>query len=176
MRTKDLAYMAIFIALLAVCSWLAIPSAVPFTMQTFAVFMTVEMLGMKRGALTIFAYILLGAVGVPVFAEFSGGLGVVMGTTGGYLIGFIGAALVMGLLERVIKGSGWRAMVRMVAGMVVYYVFGTIWFMWVYSAQNGPVSLAVVLSWCVFPFIVPDLVKALLAVLLSARLKKHISL
>jgi biotin transport system substrate-specific component len=176
MRIRDITFMAVFVALMAVCSWLEIPSVVPFTMQTFAVFFAVEMLGGKRGVITVLAYILLGAVGVPVFSGFSGGLGAIMGPTGGYIIGFLASAAIMWLLERFIKGSGWKAALRMLAGLIACYVFGTAWFMRVYAANSGPVALATALSWCVVPFILPDCAKIALAALLSARLKKHITI
>lgn len=176
MRIRDITYMAIFVALMAVCSWLEIPSVVPFTMQTFAVFFAVEMLGGKRGSIAVLAYILLGAVGVPVFSGFSGGIGAVLGPTGGYIVGFLGSALTMWLLERVVKGAGWKAVIRMLAGLVVCYAVGTAWFMRVYAANNGPVTLATALSWCVIPFILPDCAKIALAALLSARLKKRMTI
>ena len=84
----DMAFIALFAVIIAVCSWISIPAAVPFTLQTFAVFTAVGVLGGKRGTLCVLVYLLLGAFGVPVFAGFSGGLGAVFGMTGGYLFGF----------------------------------------------------------------------------------------
>ena len=75
-------------ALMAVCSWISIPTAIPFTLQTMAVFLAVGLLGGKRGTLAVTAYVLLGAVGAPVFANFSGGIGILLGQTGGYILGF----------------------------------------------------------------------------------------
>ena len=92
-KTKDMAYIAVFAVLIAVCSWISIPTTVPFTLQTFAVFLTVGVLGGKRGSLAVLVYILLGCVGVPVFAGFSGGIGVLAGQTGGYIVGFLFSAL-----------------------------------------------------------------------------------
>lgn len=74
----------VFAVLIAICSWISIPMTVPFTLQTFAVFLAVGVLGGKRGSLAVLIYILLGAVGIPVFAGFSGGIGVLLGNTGGY--------------------------------------------------------------------------------------------
>ena len=88
MKTIDLAYMALGAVIIAVCSWISIPTVVPFTLQTFAVFSVLGLLGGKRGTISVLIYILLGAVGVPVFAGFSGGFGVILGPTGGYIIGF----------------------------------------------------------------------------------------
>ena len=93
-QTLDLAYMAIGAVLIAVCSWISIPASVPFTLQTFAVFFVLSILGGKRGTVSVLLYILLGAIGIPVFAGFSGGIGVIMGSTGGYIVGFILMGLV----------------------------------------------------------------------------------
>ena len=74
-RTKDIAYIAVFVALLAVCSWITVPTTVPFTLQTLGVFLAVGVLGGQRGTLAILAYLLLGLVGAPVFSGFGGGAG-----------------------------------------------------------------------------------------------------
>ena len=95
MRTVDMAYIAMFAVVMAVCAWISIPAAVPFTLQTLGVFLAVGMLGGKRGTLAVLIYLLLGAVGMPVFAGFNGGLGYMLGATGGYIVGFVLSALVM---------------------------------------------------------------------------------
>ena len=87
MRTVDMAYIALFAVVMAVCAWISIPAAVPFTLQTFGVFLAVGLLGGKRGTLAVLIYLLLGAVGIPVFAGFNGGLGYMLGATGGYIVG-----------------------------------------------------------------------------------------
>ena len=81
-KTLDLVYIAVFAVLIAVCSWISIPTTVPFTLQVFAVFLALDVLGGKRGTMAILVYILLGAAGVPVFAGFSAGIHVLLGTTG----------------------------------------------------------------------------------------------
>ena len=92
-RTADMAYIALFAVLMAVCAWISIPFAVPFTLQTFAVFAALAILGGRRGTLSVVVYLLLGAVGLPVFAGFKGGLAALLGTTGGYILGFLLTAL-----------------------------------------------------------------------------------
>ena len=87
-KAKDLCYTALMAVLISVCSWISIQTVVPFTMQTFAVFCALELLGGTRGTMAVAVYLLLGAVGVPVFAGFTGGVGILFGTTGGYLLGF----------------------------------------------------------------------------------------
>ena len=180
-RTKgfqaiDLAYVAVCAALMAVCSWISIPATVPFTLQTFAVFCSLGLLGGRRGTAAILVYLLLGALGVPVFAGFSGGIGILFGTTGGYLLGFILMGLVYWLGERLSMDSRIIRIISMVLGLLLCYAFGTAWFMFVYARQTGAIALGTALAWCVVPFLLPDLVKMALALLLSGRLRKALHL
>ena len=94
-RTRDLTMIALMAALTAVCAWITIPfSLVPFTLQTFAVFTALALLGGRRGTASIVLYLCLGLVGLPVFSGFSGGVGALLGPSGGYLLGFVGTGLV----------------------------------------------------------------------------------
>lgn len=176
LRTVDIAYIGLFVAVMAICSWISIPAAIPFTLQTFAVFIAIGLLGGRRGTIAVFVYVLLGAVGLPVFSGFTGGLGALLGTTGGYIIGFIFSALLMWAITAKFGEKTWVLGLSMVAGLVVCYAFGTAWFMLVYMAQSGAVALATVLGWCVVPFIIPDLCKIALALLLTKQLKRHVRL
>ena len=107
LRTVDLAYAALFAVLLMVCAWINIPLTVPFTLQTFGVFAALGTLGGRRGILAILAYLLLGLVGLPVFSGFQGGPGVLLGTTGGYILGFLASALLYwGMTGRPSGGDG----------------------------------------------------------------------
>jgi len=183
LKTLDLVYIAVCAVVLAVCSWISIPTAVPFTMQTFGVYCVLLLLGGKRGTLSIIVFLLLGAVGLPVFAGFSGGIGSLLGSTGGYLIGFIFMGLIYWLTEALLirtqNSSASKLAVKaaaLVVGLAVCYAFGTVWFMSVYARQTGAIGLGTALGWCVLPFIVPDLVKLAIAVPLSARLTKAVRL
>ncbi len=173
-RTYDMVYIGVFAVLMAICSWIAIPTAIPFTLQTFAVFLSVAVLGGRRGTLAVVVYTLLGLVGIPVFSGFTGGIGILMGNTGGYILGFIFSALLMWAIERIFGRKNWILAVSMVLGLMVCYGFGTLWFMAVYAHNFGAVGLMTVLGWCVFPYIIPDLVKIVLALLISRRLSKVI--
>lgn len=175
-KIKSMAYIAIFAVVMAVCSWISIPTMIPFTLQTFAVFLAVGVLGGKRGTLAVLVYILLGAVGVPVFAGFQGGLGILLGTTGGYIIGFLFTALLMWLMEATLGKKLWVLAVSMVLGLIVCYAFGTAWFMVVYARNSGAVGLGTALGWCVIPYIIPDLVKIALALTLTRTLRKALKL
>lgn len=175
-KTIDLVYMALGAALIAICSWISIPTTVPFTMQTFAVFFVLSALGGKRGTVAIIVYVLLGAVGVPVFAQFTSGIGILLGATGGYIVGFIFMGLTYWLIVRFLGKKMWVEILAMVMGIVVLYSFGTAWFMIVYAQANEAVGLMVALDWCVIPFIIPDLIKLGLAVMLARKLSPILKL
>ena len=172
MTTKRMTRIALCAALLAPCAWLSVPTQPPFTMQTFGVFLTLLLLGAKDGTIAIGLYILLGALGVPVFSGFNGGMGALMGPTGGYIVGFLLICLIFGLLCG--KGAGlWLKALALLLGLVVCYAFGTLWFVKVYGDMKGPISTLSALSMCVFPFIVPDLAKLALALWAGKRLEKY---
>lgn len=172
MTTKRMTRIALCAALLAPCAWLSVPTQPPFTMQTFGVFLTLLLLGAKDGTIAIGLYILLGALGVPVFSGFNGGMGALMGPTGGYIVGFLLICLIFGLLCG--KGAGlWLKALALLLGLAVCYAFGTLWFVKVYGDMKGPISTLSALSMCVFPFIVPDLAKLALALWAGKRLEKY---
>lgn len=173
-KALTLTYIALSAALIAVCSWISIPTIVPFTLQTFAVCLISALLGAKRGTLAVIVYICLGAVGFPVFANFSGGLGSLFGTTGGYIFGFIFTALIVGAAVQKLGHKLYVIALSMLIGIAVCYAFGTAWFMFVYTSQTGAVGLVTVLGWCVFPFIIPDLIKIAVATILVNRLHRFI--
>ena len=170
-KTYDMVYIGIFTVLIAVCSWISIPAAVPFTLQTFGVFMAVEVLGGKRGTMAVLVYILMGAVGIPVFAGFQGGIGVIFNTTGGYIVGFLCSALIVWAAESLFGKKPLVRLLSMAAGLIACYALGTIWFMVVYGRTTGAVGLMTVLGWCVIPFIIPDLVKIGLAYFISRKIR-----
>ena len=173
-RTADAAFIALGTALLAVCSWICIPMTIPVTMQTFAVFTVLLLLGGKRGTLSIITFILLGAAGIPVFSGFRGGPGVIFGTTGGYIVGFILTGIIYTAVMAHCRRTLAADIITLLAGLAACYILGTAWFMIVYARTTGPVGLMTALSWCVFPFIIPDLLKLVLAVTVSRRVRAAI--
>ena len=174
-KTIDLAYIGIFAALIAVCSWISIPlPTVPITLQTMGVCITAGLLGTKRGTLTVIVYILLGLIGVPVFSGFSSGIGVLAGATGGYIIGFIFTALIDCVMLKLLGKKVWVYILSMIIGIAVCYAFGTAWFMIYNNSRGDAVSLVMALGWCVTPFIIPDLVKIAVAAVLCRRLNKYV--
>ena len=169
MTRFNLRYMtlsSLFTALLAICAWICIPvSDISITMQTFGIFLALQLLGGKWGTVSIGIYLLLGAVGLPVFSGFRGGFGQLLGITGGFLWGF----LISGLLYWALEQFGrWPAMI---GGLLACYGCGCLWF---YSYSGG--GLAFILLRCVVPFLIPDVVKLYLAQTLARRLRKVINI
>ena len=173
-NVKDMTLIAVFAVLIAICSWISIPTAVPFTLQTFAVFLAVLVLGGKRGTLAVLVYILLGAIGIPVFSGFTGGFGILLGTTGGYIVGFIASALIMWAMEKLPGNEAFIQILSMFLGLFVCYAIGTVWFVQVYGKTIGAVGVGEALGWCVLPFILPDCVKIIVAFGLGKRLKREL--
>ena len=161
MKVKDLVYIAIFTSIICVMSLISIPTTIPFTLQTLAVFLCMFILKPIDSLISILLYILIGAIGVPVFAGFKSGFGVLAGPTGGYIIGFILMTLIPFILKNKIASG--------IIGLIICYLFGSIWFL--LFNQSNITSLWKVLTICVFPFVLPDGVKLALAYILAKRLK-----
>ena len=173
-KALDIAYIAVCTALIAVCSYISIPTMVPFTLQTLAVFLTMQLLGGRNGFFAVLTYLLLGGIGVPVFAGFTGGPAVLFGTTGGYLIGFLLMALLYWGAEALFGEALWVRIVSLILGLAVCYAFGTAWFLFLYNRSNDPVGIGTALGWCVIPFLLPDGFKFGVATGLAAVLRPHI--
>lgn len=169
---QDIALIPLFVAFITVCSFVRIPfGTIPFTLQTFGVFVTVGVLGAKRGVTTIMVYILMGMIGLPVFGG-AGGIAVLAGNTGGYITGFVLSAVVIGIMNASYKNRKQTIkfaflVVSMVVGDIVCMAVGTIQFM----VLTG-VELTVALTYCVVPFIIPDLIKIVVATGFVERIKK----
>lgn len=175
MKARNMALCALFAALLALCAWISIPMAdIAFTMQTFGIFLTLGLLGGKRGTAAIAVYLCMGAVGLPVFSGFRGGIGVLLGVTGGYIAGFLASGLVYWLITALFRQRAGGQLLGFILGLLVCYGFGTLWFREVYLQGGGTVTLGAVLAKCVLPYLLPDAVKLWLAWVLSGRLKRFV--
>ncbi len=172
----DTVMTAMMTSLIAVCSWISIPSAVPFTLQTFAVFCSVSLIGGRRSLLAILSYLLIGAVGVPVFAGFTGGISRLFDSTGGYMIGFIFTALIYWASEKLPVRNTIISVSAMLIGLAAMYISGTVWFILIYIGESKAITLAQSLKWCIVPFIIPDIIKLTLSLMITKRLRKHITL
>ena len=166
----------LFAAIIAICSWISIPipPEIPFTMQTFAIFCALGILGGGAGTAAILAYILVGAVGVPVYAGFTGGLGILLGYTGGYFAGFIFSGLVYWLITKFFGNKLPVQIIAMVSGMLVCYLLGTLWYMFVCANNGSPSGFVSALALCVLPYVIPDVLKISLAIVVSRRLSKYV--
>ena len=170
LSAREITLTAFGTALIAVCSWISVPLTIPVTLQTFAVCLVTALLGLKTGLLAVSVFILLGAAGLPVFSGFRGGIGILLGVTGGYIIGFLFTALAVGLAVKRF-GRGLPALVlSMTGGILLCYAFGTAWFMAVYARGGNAVTLGGALGMCVVPYLIPDGIKIILAAALVRRL------
>lgn len=161
-------------ALYAVCSWISIPVTPPFTLQTFAIFTVTGLFGIPV-ALTAFAvYLFIGIIGLPVFAGFKQGLTVITGPTGGYLIGFAVSILVMGLIIKLFGRKTVSLFVSFAAGLLVVYIFGSVFYSVVWLGGLNPESFTAALTTCVVPFVLVDILKMCLAVFVTKSLEGKI--
>jgi len=162
-RSRTIAYSAAFIGLIALGSWISIPCIpVPFTLQTLFVMLTGAV--MKRKAvIPVTAYVILGALGLPLFHNGMSGPGVLLGPTGGYLIGFILAALAVGIAYE--SASRSVRIIGLAAGTMVTLLFGMMWLMLSAGMNLVPAFVAGVL-----PFIPGGALKAGVVYLIAERL------
>ena len=168
--SRKLTQQGLFAAGTVICAWISVPFGdVSFTLQTFALFLALFTLGGKGGTVAFCVYFLMGAIGLPVFSGFRGGLGSLLGPTGGYIWGLAAAGPVYWLMTRF---WGEKAAVPgAIVGMILCYLCGTGWFFYAYAAEAGWWAVALK---CVVPYIVPDGAKLALAYALSRRLKSHV--
>lgn len=167
-KTKQMVLIALMTAVTCVLGPLSIPlpfSPVPISLTNFAIFLAIFVLGMKNGTISFIIYLLLGAVGVPVFSSFRGGLQVLAGPTGGYLIGFIFLALIMGFALDHFDRKLVPTIIGMIIGMVVYYAFGTVWL-----AKLLSLSFKEGLMMGVIPYLAGDVAKIIIAAIVGPKL------
>ena len=167
-KTKQMVLIALMTAVTCVLGPLSIPlpfSPVPISLTNFAIFLAIFVLGMKNGTISFIIYLLLRAVGVPVFSSFRGGLQVLAGPTGGYLIGFIFLALIMGFALDHFDRKLLPTIIGMIIGMVVCYAFGTVWL-----AKLLSLSFKEGLMMGVIPYLPGDAAKIIIAAIVGPKL------
>lgn len=173
MKTKEMTMIALMTALICVAGLLSISiGPIPITLSNFAVYMAAAVLGAKGGPIAVALYLLIGAVGVPVFSGFSGGLQKLMGVTGGYLVGYIPGAWIGGLAVKpgqTQPEKKWLLPLNLVLGTLVIYILGTAWFI----LQTGN-SLASAMGLCVLPFLPGDATKIVATTLLAWPIRRAI--
>ena len=154
-------------AVIVLSAYLAVPFTVNFTLQTLAIFVICEAFGLKTSLSATVIYILLGLCGLPVFSGFSGGIGALIGPTGGFILGFLFIPLIMSAFRR--NGKLLSALSMSVA-LIACYACGTLWYVVLYSDFTASGILGAI-TVCVLPFIIPDILKIFIAVILASRLK-----
>lgn len=167
LSVRDLCFIGIFTAIISVLAQISVPMpyGVPMTLQTFAIPLAGIVLGARNGTFAALAYILLGAFGVPVFAGFSGGLGSVLGPTGGFILSFPLLALAAGIGAERNNKIGLAC--GLVAGSVLNYICGMLMFSLVTSRDLNTAFVA-----CVLPFIPTAIIKAVLAGVAGVKIKQ----
>jgi len=161
---------AIFAALTAVLSQVTIPlPLVPITGQTLAVGLTATILGARYGAVSMFIYILLGAIGLPVFAEAKGGVQVIFGPTGGYIYGFLITAYITGLILEKTRFTLKNAIVANLVGMFVTLFVGAVHLKFVLD-----LSWQEAMAVGVTPFLLVGVIKALLASVIGIKARERL--
>lgn len=157
-------------AIIAVLAQITIPlPPIPITGQTLAIGLVVTILGVKLGSISVLLYIILGAIGLPVFSGFSGGLGIIVGPRGGYIIGFLPSAIIMGMYLKMYGVTYVQAIFANIIGMVITLSFGTVWlkFMaditWTAAFMGGAA-----------PFIVVGIIKAFAAAWLGVIVRQRL--
>lgn len=171
---RELSYISLFATIIAVSGYITIPipfSTVPVTAQTLAVMLAGGLLPVGQATVSILVFLLMGAVGLPVFSGGTAGLGIIVGKTGGYLIGFVAGAALISMLKGK-KASFLRLLtVNAIGGIIVVYAFGILWLN--YVTKLG-ISKAIIFG--ALPFIPGDIIKIIVAALITKRLGKHIKL
>jgi len=172
MDVRTLSLIGLMAAITCVVSPFSIPlpvTLVPIAFTNLVVYFSVYLLGMKAGTLSCVIYILLGAIGLPVFAGFSGGVGIIAGPTGGYIVGYIFMALICGVFAERFHYNRWMYVVGMVLGLAVLYAFGTAWL-----AYQAGLTFGAALAAGVIPFILGDVLKIIVITIIASPAKRLI--
>ena len=170
---KDMVLCALFTAVCCICSMVTLPiGVVPISLATFGVMATTMILGEKRAIISVVLFVVMGAAGLPVFSGMQGGLSAIIGPTGGYIYSYIFMVPIVGLASKCLNktlSSGMFTMLGCLAAMFVNYLVGTIHFMVVSDMPDK--SFVSLFLTCVLPFVLVDIVKSILAIIIAPRLK-----
>jgi len=171
---RDLSYISLFATLIAVSGYITIPlpfSTVPVTAQTLAVMLAGGLLPPSHAAVSVLVFLMMGAVGIPVFSGGAAGLGIILGKTGGYLVGFIAGAVFISFTKGKNPGFLRLLAVYTAGGILLVYVFGVLWL-----AQVTGMDIGKAVIFGALPFIPGDIVKIVVAALITLKLNRHIKL
>jgi len=171
---RDLSYISLFATLISVSGYILIPlpfSTIPVTAQTLAVMLTGSLLPARHAFLSLLIFLLMGIIGLPVFSGGTAGLGIIMGKTGGFLIGFLIGAALISVLKGKKPGFLRLLTVNAIGGIIVIYSFGVLWLSYITGIE---ISKAIMFG--ALPFIPGDIIKVIISALITLRLNKHIKL
>lgn len=171
MKTSDLTKSALGAVLLALSAFLTVPMAVPFTLQIFAVVCLCLVIGAERSAFSLLLYVVLGALGLPIFSGFSGGVGHLFGPSGGYIVGFFFFPLVCRCFAVTRTSASRKILFVMLLGLFACYAVGSVWFCLYYRFSGVEKAFLSTLAVTVLPYVIPDVLKITLAVAVAKRLK-----
>lgn len=169
-RLRSMITTALFAAIIGVMAQITIPlPLVPITGQTLAIGLTATILGSRYGSVSVILYLIIGSTGVPIFAEFSGGISKLIGPTGGFLVGFIPATFVMGYFMEKLGFTYRNAIIANLIGMFITLAFGTFWL-----KISAELSWTAALASGFTPFIIVGVIKAILASWIGIILRKRL--
>jgi len=170
LSVKNISIIAVMTAVTCILGPLSLPiGVVPISLTNFAIYISLYALGMKRGTISYLVYVLIGFVGVPVFSNFSGGAGKLLGPTGGYIFGFIFMAIISGFFIDKWCRNIPLCMLGMILGIMVTYLFGTVWL-----SYEANMTMKSALAAGVWPFIPGDLIKMLIAAIIGPKLRSQL--
>lgn len=172
MTVKKITSIGLMTAFLCIVApWAVHIGPVPITLATFGIYLVSALLGTKYAIMSVLIYLILGAVGVPVFSGFSGGAQRLVSMTGGYLLGYVPCTLAISLIISKAKRSFILYLVAMLTGTVILYIIGNAWYVW----QTGT-SFFAALGLCVVPFLPGDVIKLVAASVLGYELNKRLKI
>ena len=173
-RINDIVLISLSIILITISAWIEIPFIVPFTLQTLAIFIITGLFKFRISFLSVVIYIVMGIIGIPVFSGFQGGIGVLMKYTGWFLLGFILIPIIYNIINKLIIKKNISLIISFIISLIIIYLIGSIWFYFVYTNMNDNVNFIDCIVISVLPFIIPDLFKLFISLILINKLSNII--
>ena len=170
---KEIVIVGINVILITISSWIEIPLIIPITLQNLVLFVIIGVFGFKTSLKSIIFYILIGLLGMPVFSNFSSGIIPFINYTGGYLVSFIFYPFIYLLFDKIVKQNEFKKyLVSFAISLLISYILGTVWFYFILRIKEE-ISFFYALTFTVLPFIVSDVIKLFVSILIINRLKKN---
>ena len=173
-HARNWVMIALFSSVLCVSALISIPAfGIPITLQSFGVAAALFIMGAPRALASVLVYVCIGLVGLPVFSGFNGGVGAILGPSGGFIIGLVLLCLIYYLITAIMPDTRTVRLIAYSVGHIASYIVGTVWFVFVYSDGVGFFAAFAI---TVLPFVIPDIMKTALAFYISERMRKHIKI